>query len=106
KLPGQDESRLIETPVLRSSLRTQASESLRFAAAVAGYADLLRGGRYVDRWTWDDVERTARGALGQDRFGLRHEFVRLVDSARAQARAPSPARRPLASWEGGWGEGR
>ena len=87
KLPGQDESRLIETPVLRSSLRTQASESLRFASAVAGYADLLRGGKYVDRWSWDDVERTARGALGQDRFGLRHEFVRLVDSARAVTKA-------------------
>ncbi len=82
KLPGQDESRLLETPVLRSALRAQASESLRFAAAVAGYADLLRGGRYVDQWTWDDVAATARGALGEDRFGLRHEFLRLVDVAR------------------------
>ncbi|HRF84302.1 MAG TPA: VWA domain-containing protein, partial [Pseudoxanthomonas sp.] len=42
KLPGQERSRLIETPVLRSSLRREASESLRFATAVAGYADLLR----------------------------------------------------------------
>src|SRR5690606_19350761 len=52
KLPGQDASRRVETPVLRSSLRWQASESLRFAAAVAGYADLLGGGKYVDGWTW------------------------------------------------------
>jgi len=28
------------------------------------------------------VAATARGALGEDRFGLRHEFLRLVDVAR------------------------
>ncbi|KAF1702533.1 hypothetical protein CSC68_06455 [Pseudoxanthomonas suwonensis] len=96
KLPGQDASRLVETPVLRSSLRSQASKSLRFAAAVAGYADLLRGGKYVDRWTWDDVERTARGALGEDRFGLRHEFVQLVDSARSVTTADMARGQPEA----------
>ncbi len=98
KRPGQEESRLIETAVLRSSLRPQASQSLRFAAAVAGYADLLRGGKYVDSWNWDDVERTARGATGQDPFGLRHEFLRLVDSARAvtMADAPHPAQDAVA----------
>ena len=98
KRPGQEESRLIETAVPRSSLRPQASQSLRFAAAVAGYADLLRGGKYVDSWNWDDVERTARGATGQDPFGLRHEFLRLVDSARAvtMADAPQPAQDAVA----------
>src|SRR5690606_17197604 len=94
KLPGQDNSRLLETPVLRASLRSQASGSLRFASAVAGYADLLRGGRHVDGWTWDDVSRTARGALGEDRFGLRHEFLRLVESARAVTTVDVP--RPAA----------
>ena len=90
KLPGEDESRLVQTPVLRSSLQPQASESLRFASAVAGYADLLRGGRHVDGWKWDDVARTARGSLGDDRFGLRHEFLRLVESARAVTTVDAP----------------
>ena len=35
KLPGQDRSRLIETPVQRSSLQHRPGESLRFATAVA-----------------------------------------------------------------------
>ena len=83
KLPGQANSRLLETPVLRSSLRPQASEPLRFAAAVAGYADLLRGGHNVEGWTWNEVSATARGALGDDRWGLRREFLGLVESARA-----------------------
>ncbi|MCR6687489.1 VWA domain-containing protein [Pseudoxanthomonas sp.] len=82
KLPGQANSRLLQTPVLRSSLRPQASEPLRFAAAVAGYADLLRGGHNVEGWTWNDVSATARGALGDDRWGLRREFVGLVESTR------------------------
>jgi len=82
KLPGQERSRLVETPVLRSSLRREPGESLRFATAVAAYADLLRGGTNVGDWTWNDVATTARGALGEDRWGLRHEFLDLVESAR------------------------
>ena len=82
KLPGQERSRLIETPVLRSSLRREASQSLRFATAVAGYADLLRGGGNSGDWGWNEVAATAHGALGEDRWGLRGEFVGLVESAR------------------------
>ena len=90
KLPGQERSRLIETPVLRSALRDEASQSLRFASAVAGYADLLRGGGNVGDWGWNDVATTARGSLGQDRWGRRGEFVDLVESAR-QVTSPVPA---------------
>ena len=68
--------------MLRSSLRREASESLRFATAVAGYADLLRGGGNVGAWGWNEVAATARDARGQDRWGLRQEFVALVESAR------------------------
>ena len=82
KLPGQAQSRLIETTVLRSSLQATPGESLRFAAAVAPNADLLRGGTNVEGWDWDDVAASARGALGEDRWGLRREFVGLVESAR------------------------
>lgn len=82
KLPGQERSRLIETPVLRSALRREPSESLRFATAVAGYADLLRNGGNSGDWGWNEVAATARGALGEDRWGLRREFVGLVESAR------------------------
>ena len=91
KLPGQDRSRLIETPVQRSSLQHRPGESLRFATAVAGYADLLRGGGNVGDWTWDDVAATARGSLGEDRWGLRQEFLGLVESARGVVSATEPA---------------
>ncbi len=78
KRPGQDKSELIETPVLRTSLTTSPSPSFRFASAVAAYADLLRGGTHIENWTWNDVAAAARSAGGEDRYGLRREFVELV----------------------------
>jgi Ca-activated chloride channel family protein len=82
KLPGADNSRLIETPILRSSLTDHPSQSLRFASAVSAYADLLRGGTHVEKWSWNDVAEAARGAQGEDRYGLRREFVDMVGQAR------------------------
>ncbi len=82
KLPDAAASKLIETPVLRSSLVARPSEALRFASAVAAYADLLRGGTHVGEWGWDDVAAAAHAAQGPDRNGLRREFVTLVGQAR------------------------
>ncbi|MEO6519568.1 MAG: VWA domain-containing protein [Pseudoxanthomonas sp.] len=88
KLPGADASRLIETPILPSSLTRKPSQSLRFVSAVAAYADLLRGGTHVDAWSWNDVANAARDAQGDDRFGLRKEFVDLVTQARVLVGTP------------------
>ncbi len=82
KMPGQERSRLIETPIKTDSLTRTPGESFRFATAVAAYADLLRGGKHIDGWSWRDVAAAARGAQGDDRFGLRREFTGLVDQAR------------------------
>ena len=88
KLPGADASRLIETPILQSSLTSKPSQAFRFASAVAAYADLLRGGTHVEAWNWNDVGNAARDAQGDDRFGLRKEFVDLVAQARHLVGAP------------------
>ena len=92
KQPGTDTSRLVETPVLRDQLRAQPGESMRFAAAVAGFADLLRGGARTDGWGWDGVLATARSAQGGPGQGMRAEFVELVELAR-----PLVEPRPVAS---------
>src|SRR5690606_123949 len=44
KRPGEDKSQLITTPIAASSLHGTPSDTLRFAATVAAYADALRGG--------------------------------------------------------------
>ena len=81
KLPDQDSSRLIETPIASTSLTTRPSNAFRFASAVAAYADLLRGGQRIDGWSWNDVARTARGATGRDPHGLKAEFIGMIDQA-------------------------
>ncbi|MFY2764540.1 vWA domain-containing protein [Arenimonas sp. MALMAid1274] len=91
KLPGEDRSVLLERPVTRSALTMQPSEGLRFAAAVAAYADLLRGGGNVGRFGWDQVEALALGARGSDAWGYRAEFLQLLAQARRLAPSEGPA---------------
>lgn len=84
KRPGEDTSRLIETPILpvHQPRRYAPSASMRFASAVAAYADALRGSTHLEQWTWEDIARTARQATGSDPWNQRAEFIELVDSAR------------------------
>ncbi|HWS78174.1 MAG TPA: YfbK domain-containing protein, partial [Thermomonas sp.] len=93
KLPQGNASTLVETPILRSQLRASPGESLRFAAAVAAFADALRGGTRMEGWTWEDIATAARAAQGSDPWGLRAEFLQLLAAARVQlgASAPTPA---------------
>ncbi len=89
KLPGAQESRLVERPILPADVRATvqgASEDSRFAAAVAAFGQKLRGGAYLEGYTWDDILSLAEAARGTDRFGYRTEFlnlVRLAGTARA-----------------------
>ena len=86
KLPKSDTSRLINTPIDgRFEVRSfeAAPRDARFATAVAGFAELLRGGRYTGSLSYDDVLRMANASRGPDEFGYRSEFVELVRAARS-----------------------
>ncbi len=62
-----------------------ASREVRFAAAVAGFGQLLRGGRYTGQYGYDDVIAAAQAARGEDPFGYRAEFLGLVRLAKTAA---------------------
>ena len=84
KAPDEDQSSLISAPVpLVIREFGQASANLRFAASVAEWGMILRGSDYLPEEpaneTMDDLIYTARGALGQDPFGYRTEFMTLLD---------------------------
>jgi Ca-activated chloride channel family protein len=83
KQPGASTSRLIEQPLARTQMQATASARLRWSAAVAAYADLLRGGTHTGNYSWGEVRTLAAGAIGEDRWGYRAEFLDLVDRARA-----------------------
>ncbi|WP_077046532.1 VWA domain-containing protein [Pseudomonas sp. KK4] len=81
QLPEGGNSRLIERPI--TDAVTVASNDLRFAAAVAAFSQQLKDGRYTGEFSLKDTEALARGARGDDRFGLRSEFVQLVELAQS-----------------------
>ncbi len=75
-------SKLIEMPV-RRDLLTEMPDDLRFAAAVAAFGQLLRGGDYLDAYSYADVIALARDARGRDVHGYRGEFLNLAKLAEA-----------------------
>ncbi|RKS21649.1 Ca-activated chloride channel family protein [Pseudomonas sp. WPR_5_2] len=81
QLPEGGKSRLIERPITDSV--KPASDDLRFAAAVAAFSQQLKDGRYTGEFSLKDTEALAREARGDDRFGLRSEFVQLVELAQS-----------------------
>ena len=85
KLPGQDRSQLMQQPISASlSARNPAAapEATRWALAVAGFGEKLRGSPWIDAsFDWNKVAALAQDARGADAFGLRAEFLRLVRSA-------------------------
>ncbi|ETK21453.1 von Willebrand factor type A domain-containing protein [Pseudomonas sp. FH4] len=75
-------SRLIEHPI--NNARHAASDDLRFASAVAAFAQQLKGdGRYTGSMSLKDTATLARSARGDDPYGLRNEFVQLVELAQS-----------------------
>lgn len=90
KQPGEATSRLISTRI-GPNVSSRPSEATRWAVAVAGFAQLLRGDPWLaPGYGWDQVLEMAQGARGQDPWGDRAEFTRLVRAASAlpERRAP------------------
>ncbi|MCU7851937.1 MAG: VWA domain-containing protein [Candidatus Thiodiazotropha sp. (ex Monitilora ramsayi)] len=88
KAPDGDRSKLIEVPILTRSIEenlAKASDNFRFSASVAAFAQLLRGGRYTESFGYSDVTTLAQGSRGNDPYGYRGEFLRLVNLASSLA---------------------
>ncbi|GMQ87673.1 MAG: VWA domain-containing protein [Gammaproteobacteria bacterium] len=84
KQPDEGHSRLIKNPLYITDIETslqKTSDRFRFSAAVAGFGQLLRGGKYVDDFDYQAVLELARNARGADRFGYRGEFIQMVSLA-------------------------
>ncbi len=82
KKPGTNDSLLIETPIAASRLQSSPSEALRLAAAVSGFADILRGGTNTDGWGWDGVLAAVRASGDPRAAPARGDFLELVELAR------------------------
>ncbi len=76
KQPGAAASQLQETPI--ANRQGPADADMRFAAAVAGFGQILRDDAYLGDWGIDDAIALAASSSGDDPFGYRREAVSLM----------------------------
>jgi Ca-activated chloride channel family protein len=83
KLPTEDTSKLVTQPIPFETrgLSGVVQREVKFSTAVAGFAQLLKGGAYTGKLSYEDVIEAAQNAKGEDRNGYRAEFVDLVRKA-------------------------
>ncbi|MEM7077596.1 MAG: VWA domain-containing protein [Pseudomonadota bacterium] len=94
KAPNGQRSKLLETPVAAADIARQlhaTSDAYRFSAAVAWLGQYLKGSKYVAQEDLEELLRLARGAIGDDEHGHRHEFLNLVRLTQELANAQYPA---------------
>tara|TARA_R110002073_G_scaffold8371_1_gene46215 strand:- start:74323 stop:76554 length:2232 start_codon:yes stop_codon:yes gene_type:complete len=89
KLPGESKSKLIDQPVPahntvneKSKVAPWVSRETQFGTAVAGFSQLLRGGKYTGDWDYDDALALAQANKGEDLYGYRTELVQLIRKAK------------------------
>lgn len=92
KDPEENIGREIAAPVALGSIQSslaEASQNLRFSAAVAGFGQILRGGRFTAQWGLDEAIQLAKGARGEDPYGYRSEFVSMAKLAKGYSPKPT-----------------
>ena len=72
----------------------QTTPRFRFAAAVAAFGQLLRGGTYTETFGYGDVLSLARGARGEDAFGYRGDAGAVLQSRGENSTALTPPAAP------------
>ena len=83
KLPDEDKSTLYRDYLQAEALeQSSGGDNIRFAASVAGFAELLRGGQYLGDWGWDEAQALAQESKGQDANGYRGELMQLISMAK------------------------
>ncbi len=83
KLPDQSNSRLLTQAIVDTQNSETGNGEIRFSIAVAGFAQLLRGGMYLsNQYNYDNVIQQAQRHKGHDEFGHRSEFIQLVRMAK------------------------
>ena len=85
KLPGEDESRLIEQAIGRSAMTNARAPrgDMAFVTAVAAFGQRLRGDTYLGDYDFADIRRLAR-ASGSNSDYWRREFLELTELAEAR----------------------
>lgn len=86
KTPAEQESQLIEVAINKKQIVNEldeTSKNYQFSAAVAGFAQQLRGGTNLSTMELDNIIYLAQQGKGEDKHGYRAEFINMVKLAQA-----------------------
>lgn len=84
KQTGTAKSKLIKQALYKNQLKQDVdSQELKFAAAVAAFAQRLRNGAQINAYHYSDILDLARKSKGNDPHGYRGEFISLVELAQS-----------------------
>jgi Ca-activated chloride channel family protein len=83
KEPGADESQLVDFPI--AAAVADPGSDAQFAAAIAGFGQLLRNGDFLGDWGYAEAIALANANRGADEFGYRTEAVQLMRLAQSLA---------------------
>ncbi|ASP19557.1 arginine biosynthesis protein ArgJ [Antarctobacter heliothermus] len=75
KTPGEDSSKLIETPINADAAPLAEGN---WALAIAGFGQILRGSDLIGDWSMGDAIALAQASKGDDPFGYRQEAITLM----------------------------
>ncbi|MEM7360461.1 MAG: VWA domain-containing protein [Pseudomonadota bacterium] len=82
KLPNGSKSKLIQQAIpVQTEIESTHQQDAEFSIAVAGFAQLLTGGKYLGDFSYAEVRKLASANKGEDPYGYRAEFIQLVDMA-------------------------
>lgn len=82
KLPSETKSQLVSKVVSLDQLSSEEVQGdFAFAAAAAGFAQMLKGGKYMQDSDYQTLLDLAQRGKGSDPQGYRHEFINLLKSA-------------------------
>ena len=82
KDPDGDESREFSNVLSGDPVQlSMSSDNLRFSAAVAEFAMILRNSEFKGNADFESVMELAESSKGKDKFGYRAEFLNLVERA-------------------------
>ncbi len=96
KQPDADVSAKLEFPVaVQPRPFLQSTEDTRFAAAVAGFAQILRDSKYKGAASYDWVRQIAAGSMGDDPYGYRKQFLEMVSQAKTAKPGPPETTHPV-----------
>lgn len=95
KLPKQTQSTLISHVIRHPKMAEKDVSSVvqrevNFATAVAAFGQLLKGGKYTNSYSYNDIIALAQANKGEDDYGYRTEFIQLVRKATYAATLNAP----------------